>query len=421
MKPRGWRERIVVVLTGLSLSAVAPSDPDPLAGAGETDITNPSAASGATQPDTNAPPATAVQRATINLPADLAAVVRLAEAGVSEDVIVAYVEKSTALSPLTADQIVYLRDLGISSRVIQALVEHRGTQPVPAAGPAAASPPPDTGTVAPLPPAETDTGVGPPDSGTSDYGYYANALSPYGAWLELPGYGWCWQPAVVLVNPSWQPYCNDGYWLWSDCGWYWKSSYSWGWAPFHHGRWCRHPRYGWVWCPDRVWGPAWVCWRQGPGCCGWAPLPPGARFTADAGWTFKGMPVGQYSAFHMPKSAFTFVSYSYLTDRHPLAHRLPARQVSAIFNQTAVNNNLEIGPNGRVINHGVDPRFVAAVSLTPFRQTTARELEMPAHSARAVPSVPVGSSPRPSSAGISRSPVPSVPAARSSSASPNRP
>ena len=62
----------------------------------------------------------------------------------------------------------------------------------------------------------------------------------------MAGYGPCWQPTVVVVNPGWQPYCNGGHWVYTDCGWYWLSGYSWGWAPFHYGRWFRHSHYGLV-------------------------------------------------------------------------------------------------------------------------------------------------------------------------------
>ena len=96
-----------------------------------------------------------------------------------------------------------------------------------------------------------------------DVSYFYNDLSPYGSWVNLEGYGWCWQPRAVVVSPGWRPYCDGGYWVYSDAGWYWQSTYSWGWAPFHYGRWYAHPRCGWVWMPDRVWGPAWVTWRTG--------------------------------------------------------------------------------------------------------------------------------------------------------------
>ena len=50
-------------------------------------------------------------------------------------------------------------------------------------------------------------------------------LAPCGTWVEVGSYGRCWHPAGVVVG--WRPYCN-GYWEWTDCGWYWFSDEPWG-------------------------------------------------------------------------------------------------------------------------------------------------------------------------------------------------
>ncbi|MCX7916289.1 MAG: hypothetical protein N3A53_08330, partial [Verrucomicrobiae bacterium] len=47
-----------------------------------------------------------------------------------------------------------------------------------------------------------------------------------------------------------------------------------GWAVFHYGRWYYDDYYGWIWIPDRIWGPAWVEWRETETYVGWAPLLP---------------------------------------------------------------------------------------------------------------------------------------------------
>ena len=104
--------------------------------------------------------------------------------------------------------------------------------------------------------------------------YYRGALAPYGTWMCLEPYGWVWQPALAVVNPSWRPYYNDGQWVWMGTAWYWQSNYAWGWAPFHYGRWLLAAGAGWVWIPDLEWGPAWVRWMESDTCYGWAPLPP---------------------------------------------------------------------------------------------------------------------------------------------------
>src|SRR6266446_8227719 len=52
----------------------------------------------------------------------VAEVLRLAESGVSEDVVMAYIQNSPAGFNLSADQILYVRDLGLSSQVITAML-----------------------------------------------------------------------------------------------------------------------------------------------------------------------------------------------------------------------------------------------------------------------------------------------------------
>ena len=100
---------------------------------------------------------------------------------------------------------------------------------------------------------------------------FEEPLAAQGAWLEVGSYGRCWRPAHVVGG--WRPYC-DGHWVLTDCGWYWVTDEPWGWACYHYGRWVHDPRYEWVWVPDIEWAPAWVCWREGGGFVGWAPLPP---------------------------------------------------------------------------------------------------------------------------------------------------
>ena len=84
-----------------------------------------------------------------------------------------------------------------------------------------------------------------------------------------------WRPHNVPEN--WNPYTN-GYWTYTTCGWMWVSYYSWGWRPYHYGRWWWSARWGWVWSPGYIWGPAWVVWMFYDGYCGWYPLSPRVRW-----------------------------------------------------------------------------------------------------------------------------------------------
>jgi hypothetical protein len=77
------------------------------------------------------------------------------------------------------------------------------------------------------------------------------------------------------VDPDFFPYSTAGYWIMTEYGWTWISNYTWGWAPFHYGRWDYDNFYGWFWVPDNIWGPSWVIWRRANGYYGWTPMRPG--------------------------------------------------------------------------------------------------------------------------------------------------
>ena len=317
-------------------------------------------------------------------------VIRLSEAGTTEDVIVAYVQRSTTPFNLSADQIVYLKDIGLSSAVITAMlnrdhdlqsqgqVYNYDQRLYPPANPAAVAPqpisppPPETAPATPPPAVETPPPVyvsSPPPEVT----YFYDDLSPYGTWVELDGYGWCWQPRVVVINHGWRPYCDAGYWVYSDAGWYWQSTYSWGWAPFHYGRWELHPRCGWVWLPDRVWGPAWVVWRSEGDNCGWAPLPPHAEFVAGFGWRFNGVHVGVDFDFGLRPEHFTFVAMRNFAD-HDLGHRrLAPTEVTRIYNHTTIINNYVVN-NNVIVNQGIKVDRVAAATHTQFHKVPIRDV-----------------------------------------------
>lgn len=119
--------------------------------------------------------------------------------------------------------------------------------------------------------------AGPADAAYAEIGSvndFYGPLSPYGQWVVVAPYGRCWVPGGV--DAGWSPYSN-GYWQDTDAGWYWDSDEPWGWATYHYGRWDWESQFGWFWVPQTEWAPAWVCWRQGGGYVGWAPLGPSMR------------------------------------------------------------------------------------------------------------------------------------------------
>jgi hypothetical protein len=117
-----------------------------------------------------------------------------------------------------------------------------------------------------------------------DFDYFYQTLAPYGSWIQVEGYGYCWQPTIR--DADWQPYAF-GHWAHTDDGWLWISDDTepWGWICYHYGRWINFDNLGWVWVPGYTWAPAWVTWRYGDGYCGWAPMPP-SRYPGEIsfGW-----------------------------------------------------------------------------------------------------------------------------------------
>ncbi|MGH7951871.1 MAG: DUF6600 domain-containing protein [Limisphaerales bacterium] len=315
--------------------------------------------------DTNAAPIQVVAPAQVKLLPVPAKALQMSEAGMSDALIISYIQKSANSYTLDADQIIYLHDLGVSSAVLQALVEQEGASSSPPTAEVSSG-------MANMQNTSSTTGQSvPPVSGEAANFY--DALAPYGTWMDVPAYGWCWQPTVEVVNSDWQPYSNNGGWLWTDQGWYWNSYYSWGWAPFHYGRWCQYPGYGWLWCPDDVWGPAWVCWRDYPGYCGWAPLPPGAYFTSGVGWTFNGLAVGFNYGFGLGSGCFTFCDYDNFCRRHEFHHFLHGRDADRFFDHSRVDNDFALDAHHRFTNRGIDPSRIEAATHTRIGQVAVRE------------------------------------------------
>lgn len=331
----------------------------------------------------------------------LAELARMAQAGVSEEVLLAYVANSTNVFNVGADEIVYLNDLGISNPVITRLIEQdaspgsvarkqarKAVKPLPAElilrepatnlYPAKASPPPPPSNAPAAeaePPAYANPApayVGAPTGEVpTDVSQFQTALSPYGNWVQVPDYGLCWQPTVAVVNSSWRPYADNGCWYWTDRGWYWYSYYSWGWAPFHYGRWCRPAGYGWVWTPDTDWGPAWVTWRYTPYYCGWAPLPPRCHYVSGFGLYYNGGSVGLGFGFGFGYDYYSFVHWNSFCDRYPYRYYVPHGHARNIYHESTPMNAYGRGPHP--IHEGPGFDRAARLSRTEIRQVTVRE------------------------------------------------
>lgn len=71
-------------------------------------------------------------------------------------------------------------------------------------------------------------------------------LDHHGEWVKHKTYGHIWSPHRVASD--WAPY-RYGHWSWIEpWGWTWVDDASWGFAPYHYGRWT-HWNDRWYWVP----------------------------------------------------------------------------------------------------------------------------------------------------------------------------
>jgi hypothetical protein len=296
-------------------------------------------------------------------------VVKLSQAHQSDDVILGYLKNSGAVYTLSADEIIYLNNQGVSQRVIAALQSQPGVPTAPIVPTAPTAPPAPATTFVPpsakVPPSPDAPGM---PAGTPTYNTFHDQLAPDGTWIDVPGYGACWRPSVLVANPDWRPYYDGGHWVYTDNGWYWQSDYAWGGVVFHYGRWTLNSRYGWVWIPGYDWGPSWVCWRHADGYCGWAPLPPEARFQVGVGLTFNGH-IGAGVDFGLGIGVFTFVAYDHFWERDFRRYVVPHDRVVVAFRGSRPVNDFRV-VNGRFYNEGIGHERVAIYTHHDVRVET---------------------------------------------------
>jgi hypothetical protein len=188
-----------------------------------------------------------------------------------------------------------------------------------------------------------------------DATYFQNDLQPYGNWVVSAQFGDCFRPSGVAVD--WRPY-SYGHWVYTDQGWLWASDEPFGWATYHYGRWYQDPSYGWIWVPGRTWAPAWVAWRHGGGCAGWAPLPP-----TPIGGTAVSINI---QIGHIHPDQYCFVDERYIDAPRVHDHFRPVQQNVTIINQTTNITNITT-VNNTVVNKGV--------SVTEVEQATGHKVK----------------------------------------------
>jgi hypothetical protein len=169
-------------------------------------------------------------------------------------------------------------------------------------------------------------------------------LDDYGDWRDDPSYGHVWFPNQVAVG--WAPY-HAGHWAWiSPWGWTWVDDSSWGYAPFHYGRWVSvGGRWGWVAGPvtvQAVYAPALVVFiGGGPGGVG-----------GNVGWFPLGPREVYVPSYHVSQAYVTRVNISSTT--------VNVTQVTNVYNTTIINHSTTI-TNITYANRGVQ----GAVMVVP--------------------------------------------------------
>lgn len=322
--------------------------------------------------------------ANVALSPTAAEVVRMADANVEPNVILSFVNNANGTFNLGSSQIIYLRDLGVKDEVLTAMIQHDQTltggavsaanttdtwqsttpnppAPAPAYAPASGQP---------APPEAAPSS--PPPAGVNNNFY--GALSPYGQWVNIDGYGWCWQPTAAVTDPNWRPYANGGRWVYTDDGWYWQSDYTWGGVAFHYGRWFDNPACGWCWWPDNVWAPSWVTWAYNDAYCGWAPLPPFSCWTAGLGFTYCGSPIGFGFGFGLGYGCYSFVPWGGFCAYNPCLYGVGPGQAAGIYGNSTRVNNIINGNGNTIINGGIPVDRVAQLSRSEIRRGTIRDV-----------------------------------------------
>ncbi len=178
-------------------------------------------------------------------------------------------------------------------------------------------------------------------------------LDDYGDWRDDGQYGHVWFPN--RVDAGWAPY-HEGHWDWiAPWGWTWVDDSSWGYAPFHYGRWVSvGGRWGWVAGPvavRAVYAPALVVFvGGGPG-----------GFGGNVGW----FPLGPREVF-VPSY---HVSEAYVTRVNVSSTTVNVTQVTNVYRTTIINNNTTTITNITYANRSVQ----GAVTVVPQHAFTSAQ------------------------------------------------
>ncbi len=197
--------------------------------------------------------------ATMNLPPNVAEVVKLTQSGVGDDVVVAYVKNAQTPYNLSANDIITLKNYGVSSGVISAMLNRDqalrsqtvlpgnapGATPATSVStsPASGIPNAPTAPMAPTVGAPVAPTVGAPTAPVPP------APAPPTTSTIIEQAPPAPQVEVVPISPGPNYYWVPGYWSWNG-GWVWVGGHwaarPWTGAVWVGGGWARHGR-GYIW------------------------------------------------------------------------------------------------------------------------------------------------------------------------------
>jgi hypothetical protein len=174
-----------------------------------------------------------------------------------------------------------------------------------------------------------------------------------------------WRPAnefvSTMVNESpekqYTPY-NNGQWVNTDQGWYFKANTPQEDLTSHYGRWNEDPNLGWVWLPGKVWSPAWVDWRETENEIAWAPLPPGSYIVNDGVKIQSSINDNRYTIVekkHFIEPSVYKYRYQYVENKNKIMIKEMTKKDGIIIkNKTIINKGPDVEVIEKKTNRKID-------------------------------------------------------------------
>lgn len=191
---------------------------------------------------------------------------------------------------------------------------------------------------------------------------------------ENNGLVYVWKPSQSLAvtndestDPVYVPY-NNGKWVNTKSGWYFKANTPAEETTSHYGRWVKNPKAGWLWVPGRVWAPAWVDWKQNDQYVSWAPLPPSV-YMVNGVMNTPVIDNSNYMIVEKKNFAETDV-YKYNNNYYQNGERIVVNDFASILGLVLVDNVLvNKGPDVELIQT-LSGKNIELISIQPVKSYT---------------------------------------------------